>query len=490
MFCVCRYLAWGFADQSFRLCNYDTDRAVFICEPSYLVGEVLTCVCPNPRLVLTAGTSTLVSVWAYDKRARQLRLAHSLCGHTEAVTCLAASPAWGLAVSGSRDTTAILWDLARLAYIKTLPGHAGPVAAVSINELTGDIVSCAGSHLYLWDVNGVALASVNTVLPSPSSGHVGEWKERSAAAGGSGSSAASQILCVAQSQLNEWDRENVIMTGSSDGVVRMWSLDYVEIPVGTDGQPPPGAAAAAETAADVGKAREPDTLSEEVSSITRLAKKMSVSLSGDCLSSLREAVARQHKASVTSERSVEDDPSSDTEDCCDDELPTDKPSDSDGASSSPIPPDLDGDDEVTGSSSHSEDAAAGDTVDEQTPTAAAAPTTLPEINITDDSFVVLEAPVEEGVEALSADAAGGTNGGVGGDAEPAMISGDGYTWSRQLVFRAKLTMHTAFERSDNSEPAAVTALAVSKDHRNLYVGDDRGRVFSWQVSNKPGKGKD
>ena len=55
--------------------------------------------------------------------------------------------------------------------------------------------------------------------------------------------------------------------------------------------------------------------------------------------------------------------------------------------------------------------------------------------------------------------------------------------------RAKLTMHTAFERTDNTEPAAVTALAMSKDHRTLYVGDDRGRVFSWVVSNKPGKGE-
>ena len=52
-----RYLAWGFADQSFRLCAYDTDKAIFVCEPNYLVGEVLTCVCPNPRLVLTAGNS-------------------------------------------------------------------------------------------------------------------------------------------------------------------------------------------------------------------------------------------------------------------------------------------------------------------------------------------------------------------------------------------------------------------------------------------------
>jgi hypothetical protein len=287
---------------------------------------------------------------------------------------------------------------------------------------------------------------------------------------------------VAQSQLNEWDRENVIMTGGNDGVVRMWSLDYVEIPVtaaGSSGGSPRHEASIAAP----GDVLEPDTLSE-VSSITRMAKKMSVSLSGDCLSSLREAVARQHKASVTSERSIED-PSSDTEDC--DDLATDKPSDSEDlleGGSSPMP---EVEAELPASSDESSAAALGELIPaestraENQPSASTSGLPLPEINITEESFVVLEAPVEEGVEALAVAAAAAPP-------EPAMITGDGYTWSRQLVFRAKLTMHTAFERSDNSEPAAVTALAVSKDHRNLYVGDDRGRVFSWQVSNKPGKG--
>ena len=77
-----------------------------------------------------------------------------LYGHTDAVTCLAASPDWSVAVSGSRDRTAIIWDLSRYCYVKHLAGHAGPVAAVTVNELTGDIVTCAGSWLYLWDING------------------------------------------------------------------------------------------------------------------------------------------------------------------------------------------------------------------------------------------------------------------------------------------------------------------------------------------------
>ena len=47
----------------------------------------------------------------------------------------------------------------------------------------------------------------------------------------------------------------------------------------------------------------------------------------------------------------------------------------------------------------------------------------------------------------------------------------GFKWQQQLVFRSKLTMHTAYDRKDNSEPASITALAVSKDHRTLYVGE-------------------
>ena len=206
-----RYLAWGFSDQSFRLGNYDSDKPIYICEPDYLVGEVLTCICPNSRLVLTAGTSTVVCVWIYNLKLKQLQLKHSLYGHTDAVTCLAASLVWGVAVSGSRDKTVIIWDISKYDYVKTLSIHSGPVAAVDINELNGNIVSCAGSWLYVWDINGMAIASVDTALSSVETTQMG------------------QILCVTQSQLNEWDRENVVITGGKDGIVRMWSVDYIEI---------------------------------------------------------------------------------------------------------------------------------------------------------------------------------------------------------------------------------------------------------------------
>ena len=45
---------------------------------------------------------------------------------------------------------------------------------------------------------------------------------------------------------------------------------------------------------------------------------------------------------------------------------------------------------------------------------------------------------------------------------PQNVLRDGFKWQRQLVFRSKLTMHTAYDRKDNAEPASITAFAVSR----------------------------
>ena len=64
----------------------------------------------------------------------------------------------------------------------------------------------------------------------------------------------------------------MILTGGSDGVVRMWSLDYVEI--AEDTLDTADEVITVETMDD----NTVDTM--QVSSITQLAKKMSVSVSG------------------------------------------------------------------------------------------------------------------------------------------------------------------------------------------------------------------
>lgn len=199
-----KYVAWGFADHSLRIGNYDSDKATFVCESIVQTnGEIVACVCPSSKLIVTAGTSSVITIWEYDPRKKLLGIKHSLYAHTDAVTCLAASPAYNLIVSGSRDCTAVVWDLSRGTFVRQLRGHAGPVAAVAINDLTGDIATCAATWLHVWSINGDELASVNTCV-----GRADRMQ---------------QILCVAFSQTHEWDPLNVVMTGSTDGVTRVSS---------------------------------------------------------------------------------------------------------------------------------------------------------------------------------------------------------------------------------------------------------------------------
>lgn len=190
---------------------YDSDRALFVCEAAAQnSGEILACACPNARTIVTAGTSSVVTIWEFDARHKTLAVKHSLHGHTDAVTCLAASPAYNVIVSGSRDGSAIVWDLSRFIFVRQLRDHVGLVAAVSINDLTGEIATCSATWLHIWSANGDALATVNTSVGS--------------------ADRMQQILCVAFSTTHEWDQQNVVITGSTDGVVRMWSMEYVQVP--------------------------------------------------------------------------------------------------------------------------------------------------------------------------------------------------------------------------------------------------------------------
>lgn len=64
--------------------------------------------------------------------------------------------------------------------------------------IQGDIVSLAGTYIHVWSINGSPIASANTFTGR-----------------------SQQILCCCVSEMNEWDTQNVIVTGHSDGVVRV-----------------------------------------------------------------------------------------------------------------------------------------------------------------------------------------------------------------------------------------------------------------------------
>jgi len=51
-----KYVAWGFADHSLRIGNYDSDKAIFVGEA---MMQIVACVCPSSKLIVTAGTSSV-----------------------------------------------------------------------------------------------------------------------------------------------------------------------------------------------------------------------------------------------------------------------------------------------------------------------------------------------------------------------------------------------------------------------------------------------
>lgn len=158
----------------------------------------------------------MVNVWKIHQKHkyRQLSQAAALCGHYGPITALVACSSYSILVSGGQDCNVFLWDLNRLIMTRALPRLPLPVTAIAINQLTGDIVTAAGPHLFVWTING-DLAAQRTVS-------VDEGEA---------------IDCVAFSQGPDYSDDHCIITGHRDGTIRFWSLEVPEGAMDDEAEP-------------------------------------------------------------------------------------------------------------------------------------------------------------------------------------------------------------------------------------------------------------
>lgn len=107
------------------------------------VSEAALCSCAvfaDSETLVTGSTDYTVRLWKLvrgggshrHEPALNVHLTHIMRGHSAAISCVAASRAWSLVVSGSQDGSAGLWDLNRGVYIRSIWHGHGPEDAVHL----------------------------------------------------------------------------------------------------------------------------------------------------------------------------------------------------------------------------------------------------------------------------------------------------------------------------------------------------------------------
>jgi len=111
--------------------------------------EAASCTCatfPDPDTLVTGSRDCKVRLWKLIREEKtSFTLSYILNGHRQRVLCVVASRAWSLVVSGSEDGSAMLWELNRAQYVRSIE-HESPVYLAAINESTVCALSSITPH--------------------------------------------------------------------------------------------------------------------------------------------------------------------------------------------------------------------------------------------------------------------------------------------------------------------------------------------------------
>ncbi len=152
---------------------------------------------PDGRLALSGGQDKVVKVWDFGTGREQ----SALTIHKHVIICVAFSPDGRKALTSSLDKAVIVWDVASRKEIgrAELPG-GGVVTSAKFLTDGRSVLTCSDTgKLVLWDIeSGVAIRQ-----------HQGPSGHRRLAA---------------------WPDGSLVLTGDSDGIVRIWSPSPFRLP--------------------------------------------------------------------------------------------------------------------------------------------------------------------------------------------------------------------------------------------------------------------
>ncbi|EGX96479.1 beige/BEACH domain-containing protein [Cordyceps militaris CM01] len=191
-----KFLEWGYAD--------NTPAGLF---ENLHIGQI-SCACfADSRTLITAGEDCVVSVYTVitsPGKPVELVAKSSLFGHKTPITAIAVSKSFSTFVSVSADGQGLLWDLNQLTFIRKLP-LVRPVECARINDVSGEILLCAGPSVILYTLNGSVILDQNVCTDPDDYVHACAFYE------GAG---------------NEWLENQLIFTGHSRGVVNVWRKSH------------------------------------------------------------------------------------------------------------------------------------------------------------------------------------------------------------------------------------------------------------------------
>jgi hypothetical protein len=140
------------------------DKDVSIHENLHSMPISCLCISKDGQLMVTASEDTTLRLWDISKHATSKTIKHIFTynGHTTKIISLDISTEFQIIISGGIDGMVCIWDIRNMKLIRILDKHIGSVLSVSINQISGCILTLTSSEIRYYSINGDVVSKLTT----------------------------------------------------------------------------------------------------------------------------------------------------------------------------------------------------------------------------------------------------------------------------------------------------------------------------------------